>query len=47
MEQMNMFEVLYDDYKLDKNKPLYVIESFAGIGSQTLALKYLGVKEYE
>lgn len=43
MEQMNMFEMLYDDYKLDKNKPLYVIESFAGIGSQTLALKYLGV----
>jgi DNA (cytosine-5)-methyltransferase 1 len=44
MEQMNIFECLYPDYKLDKNKPLYIIEAFAGYGSQSLALKYLGVK---
>lgn len=43
MEQTNMFEFLYDTYKLNKDNPLYVIESFAGYGSQSLALKYLGV----
>jgi hypothetical protein len=44
MEQMNIFECLYQDYKLDKDKPLFIIEAFAGYGSQSLALKYLGVK---
>lgn len=42
MEQLNMFQVLLDDYKI--NKPVRLIELFAGYGSQALALKYLGVE---
>ena len=37
---MNMFEVLYDKFLIDK--PIKLIECFAGYGSQSLALKYLG-----
>ena len=37
-----MFQVLLDDYKI--NKPVRLIELFAGYGSQALGLKYLGVK---
>lgn len=44
MENFNIFEMLYETKKLDSKKPLRVIEFFAGYGSQTLALKYLGVK---
>ena len=40
MEQMNLFEVLYDTYKI--TKPIRLIEFFAGYGSQALSLKYLG-----
>lgn len=43
MEQINIFECLYEDFKLHKPR---VIELFAGYGSTTLGLKYLGV-EYE
>lgn len=42
MENINIFEVLYENYKI--TKPLRLIEFFAGYGSQALALKYLGVK---
>lgn len=42
MENLNIFEMLYDDYKI-KKRGLRVIELFAGYGSQSLALKYLGV----
>ena len=31
MKQLNMFEVLYDNYKLDANKELNVIELFASL----------------
>ena len=44
MEQLNLFEMLYDNYKLDANKELNIISLFSGYGSQELALKYLGVK---
>ena len=41
MEQLNLFELLYDNYKI--TKPIRLIECFAGYGSQALALKYLGI----
>lgn len=44
MENFNIFEMLYDTYKINTKNPLRVIEFFGGYGSQTLALKYLGVK---
>ena len=40
-EQMNIFQELYPKYTI--NKPIRLIELFAGYGSQALALKYLGV----
>ena len=41
MNQTTIFDVLYPTYKI--TKPIRLIEFFAGYGSQTLALKYLGV----
>lgn len=40
--QTNLFDYLYDNYKI--TKPIRLIECFAGYGSQALSLKYLGVK---
>jgi hypothetical protein len=42
MEQISMFDLLMPTFKI--NKPLRLIEFFAGYGSQALALKYLGAK---
>ena len=42
--QTSIFDFLYPNFKI--NKPLRLIELFAGYGSQALALKYLG-KEFE
>ena len=39
--QTNLFDFLYDNYKI--TKPIRLIECFAGYGSQALSLKYLGV----
>lgn len=39
--QQTIFDVLYPKFKIDK--PIRLIELFAGYGSQALALKYLGV----
>ena len=44
MENLNIFELLYEDYKINKETPLRIIELFAGYGSQSLAVKSLGVK---
>ena len=41
MEELTIFDVLYQKYKI--TKPIRLIEFFAGYGSQALALKYLGV----
>lgn len=41
MIQTTIFDILYSKYKIDK--PIRLIEFFAGYGSQALALKYLGV----
>ena len=39
---VNIYEMMFNRYKI--NKPIRLIELFAGYGSQALALKYLGVK---
>ena len=39
--QQTIFDILYEPFKIDK--PIRLIELFAGYGSQALALKYLGV----
>lgn len=41
MDNLTIFDMLYEDYKI--KKPIRLIECFAGYGSQALALKYLGV----
>ena len=41
MIQTTIFDMIYQNYKIDK--PIRLIELFAGYGSQALALKYLGV----
>ena len=41
VDNFTIFDMLYDDYKI--NKSIRLIECFAGYGSQALALKYLGV----
>ena len=43
MEQINIFEALYGQYKIPKNKTIRLIELFAGIGAQAKALENLGV----
>lgn len=40
-EQLGLFDEEYPQYKIDK--PIRLIELFAGIGSQSMALKNLGV----
>ena len=42
MKQLDIFDLINDPIKI--NKPIRLIELFAGYGSQALALKYLGVK---
>lgn len=39
--QISIFDALYPKFKIDK--PVRLIEFFAGYGSQALALKYLGI----
>lgn len=41
---MNFFELLYPKFKF--TKPIRLVEFFAGYGSQSLAMKYLGL-DYE
>lgn len=40
---MDIFNLMYDDFKFDKNKPLRLFEAFSGIGTQHMALKRLGI----
>lgn len=40
---MNIYDFLYPNFKFDKKKPIRLFEAFAGIGTQSLALKYLGI----
>ena len=42
MNQTSIFDMMYPKYKIQK--PIRLIEMFAGYGSQALALKYLGVE---
>ena len=41
-EQLNIFDYLYKDYEI--TKPIRLIELFAGVGSQAMALRNLGVE---
>lgn len=41
MQEQTIFDLMYPKFKIDK--PIRLIELFAGYGSQALALKYLGV----
>ena len=40
MENISMFDMMYPDYKI--NKPIRLIELFAGVGSQAMALRNIG-----
>lgn len=42
--QINMFDLLNDKEPLRINKPIKLIEFFAGLGSQYMALKRIGAK---
>jgi len=42
MDQISIFSLMYETYKV--RKPVRIIETFAGYGSQSLALKRLGVE---
>ena len=39
---MNIFDVMYDNFKFDKGKTIKLFEAFSGYGSQYMALKRLG-----
>lgn len=41
--QLNIFDMLKDEYKYDNSKPIRLIELFAGYGSQALALEFLNI----
>lgn len=41
MDELTIFDMIYPKLKIDK--PIRLIELFAGYGSQALALKYLGI----
>ncbi len=41
MDQISMFDIMYPSYKIDK--PIRLIELFAGVGSQAMALRNLKV----
>lgn len=40
---MNIFDLSYQRFKFDKDKPIKLFEAFVGYGSQYMALKRLGV----
>ena len=41
MEQLDIFSMMYPKFKIER--PIKLIEFFAGYGSQAFALKYLGI----
>ena len=41
--QLDLFDVLYKDFKFDKNKPVRLIETFAGIGTQRMGFERAGI----
>ena len=40
---MNIFDFMYEPLRFDENKPIKLFEAFAGIGTQHMALKNLGL----
>ena len=43
IEQMDIFDFMYEEYKLPKDRPIRIIETFAGIGTQKMAFDKLDV----
>ena len=41
--QSDIFNIIYDNYRINNEKPIRLIELFSGYGSQALALKYMGI----
>lgn len=44
MSAIDIFELLYEPFKLDPSRPVRLFEAFSGIGTQHLALKRLGLE---
>ena len=42
MEQLTMFDTLWERYKIPKERRIRLIELFAGYGSTRLAMNYIG-----
>jgi DNA (cytosine-5)-methyltransferase 1 len=42
VKETNIFDLLYDKWYFDINKPIRLFEAFSGIGTQAMALKRLG-----
>ena len=40
---MDIFNLMYDDFKFSRDKPIRLFEAFSGIGTQHMALKNLGL----
>lgn len=41
--QLDIFELIYEDYKLPKDRPVRLVEMFAGIGTQKMAFDAAGI----
>lgn len=43
MTQLDLFDLLYEDYNLPNDRPIRLIESFAGIGTQRMGFERVGI----
>lgn len=41
-KEIDIFDLLYETFKIDKNRPLRLFEAFSGMGTQHMSLKQLG-----
>ena len=41
--QLDLFDVLYDDFKFDNSKPVRLVEMFAGVGTQRMGFERQGI----
>lgn len=41
--QLDLFDVLYEDFKFDKDKPVRLVEMFAGVGTQKMGFERAGI----
>lgn len=40
---LDIFDLIHPTFKFDKTKPIRLFEAFAGVGTQAMALKRLGI----